>query len=97
MATPRDKSAAARDKALREQLLTLLTGGNAHADFEDAIKNLPAALRGKTPKGAEHSPWQLLEHLRIAQWDILEFSRDARHKSPQWPDELLACDARASR
>ncbi len=87
MATPRDKSAAARDKALREQLLTLLTGGNAHAAFEDAIKNLPAALRGKTPKGAEHSPWQLLEHLRIAQWDILEFSRDARHKSPQWPDE----------
>lgn len=86
MAT-RGKSAADRDKVLREQLLTLMTGGNAHADFEAAIKNLPVDLRGKTPKGAEHSPWQLLEHMRIAQWDILEFSRDARHKSPKWPDE----------
>lgn len=76
-----------RDKALREQLLTLMTGGSAHADFEDAIKNLPAELRGKVPKGAEHSPWQLLEHMRIAQWDILEFSRNAQHKSPKWPDE----------
>lgn len=86
MAT-RKQSPANRDKALREQLLTLITGGNAHADFEDAIRNLPAELRGKTPKGAEHSPWQLLEHMRIAQWDILEFSRDAQHKSPKWPEE----------
>lgn len=86
MATRR-KSTADRDKVLREQLLTLMTGGNAHADFEEAIKNLPAELRGKAPKGAEHSPWQLLEHMRIAQWDILEFSRDAKHKSPKWPDE----------
>ncbi len=86
MAT-QNKSAADRDKALREQLLTLMTGGNAHADFEAAIKNFPAPLRGKKPKGAEHSPWQILEHLRIAQWDILEFSRDAQHKSPKWPDE----------
>ena len=51
------------------------------------MKNFPAELRGKRPKGAEHSPWQLLEHLRIAQWDILEFSRDAKHKSPEWPEE----------
>lgn len=86
MATQK-KSAADRDKALREQLLALMTGGNAHADFEAAIKDLPAALRGKKPRGAEHSPWQLLEHMRIAQWDILEFSRDAEHKSPKWPDE----------
>lgn len=86
MAT-RKQSPADRDKALREQLLTLITGGNAHADFEDAIRNLPAELRGKIPKGAEHSPWQLLEHMRIAQWDILEFSRDAQHKSPKWPEE----------
>lgn len=87
MATKKQKSAADHDQALREQLLALLTGGNAHADFEKAIKNLPAELRGKTPKGAEHSPWQLLEHMRIAQWDILEFSRDDKHKSPKWPDE----------
>ncbi len=66
-------------------MLSLLTGGHAHADFETAIRNLPPAVRGKRPKGAEHSPWEVLEHLRIAQWDILEFSRDAKHKSPDWP------------
>lgn len=86
MAT-KQQTSAEPGKALREQLLTLMTGGNAHADFEEAVKNLPAELRGKTPKGAEHSPWQLLEHMRIAQWDILEFSRNAKHKSPKWPDE----------
>jgi hypothetical protein len=77
----------AKDAALREHLVSLLTGGNAHTTFEDAVKNMPAEQRGKRPKGAEHSPWQLLEHLRIAQWDILEFSRDAKHKSPKWPEE----------
>jgi hypothetical protein len=76
---------AARDASLRQHLLDLLTSSHAHADFEAALRNLPAALRGKRPKGAEHSPWQLLEHLRIAQWDILEFSSDARHVSPEWP------------
>jgi hypothetical protein len=75
-----------QDASLREHLITLLTGGNAHATFDAAVKNFPAELRGKRPKGAEHSPWQLLEHLRIAQWDILEFSRDAKHKSPEWPE-----------
>jgi hypothetical protein len=80
-------SGKANDASLRKHLIDLLTGSNAHADFEAAVKNLPARLRGKTPKGAEHSPWQLLEHLRIAQWDILEFSRDAKHVSPKWPDD----------
>ena len=83
---PRKKTAADSDASLRKQLVSLLTGGNAHADFEAAIRNLPAAVRGKRPRGAEHSPWQVLEHLRIAQWDILEFSRDAKHKSPKWPE-----------
>jgi hypothetical protein len=85
MATKKS-TAANHDRLLREHLLALLTGGNAHADFEDAIRNLPAELRGKRPKGSPHSPWELLEHLRIAQWDILEFSRDAKHKSPTWPE-----------
>jgi hypothetical protein len=75
------------DAALREHLIDLLTKGNAHATFDQAVKNMPVELRGKRPKGAEHSPWQLLEHLRIAQGDILEFSRDANYKSPKWPDE----------
>jgi hypothetical protein len=78
-------SAAGEEKALRQHLVSLMRGGHAHADFDTAIKNLPVALRGKRPKGAEHSPWEILEHLRIAQWDILEFSRDAKHQSPDWP------------
>ena len=65
---------------------SLLSGKGAHADFDAAIKNLPVALRGKRPKGAQHSPWELLEHMRIAQWDILEFSRDGKHVSPKWPE-----------
>src|SRR5215475_7720656 len=71
---------------LREHVLYLLKGGGAHADFESAIKGLPVELRGKRPRGAEHSPWQILEHMRLAQWDILEFSRDAKHVSPKWPE-----------
>jgi len=74
------------DAALREHVLNLLREGHAHATFEQAVKGLPAELQGKVPKGAEHSPWQLLEHLRIAQEDILEFSRDAQHQSPRWPE-----------
>jgi hypothetical protein len=73
------------NKALRQHLLKMLKGGDAHADFESAIKNFPVKLRGKRPKGAEHSAWEVLEHLRIAQWDILEFSRNSGHKSPEFP------------
>ena len=75
------------DAALREHLIALLTKGNAHTTFDEAVKDMPVELRGKRPKGADHSPWQLLEHLRIAQWDILEFSRNAQYQSPKWPDE----------
>ena len=71
---------------LRQQLVNLLRSKEAHADFEAAIKDLPASVRGTCPKGAEHSPWQILEHLRIAQWDILEFAVDPKHKPPEWPE-----------
>lgn len=74
------------EKALRDHLVKLLTEAQAHATFDQAVKGLPEELRGKVPKGAEHSPWQLLEHLRIAQLDILEFSRSAKHESPKWPE-----------
>ena len=74
------------DTALREHVLALLKGGGAHVEFETAIKGLPASLRGKRPKGSAHSPWEILEHMRIAQWDILEFTRDAAHVSPKWPE-----------
>lgn len=73
------------DKALREHLLYLLKGGGAHASFDAAIKGLPAGLRGTRPDGAAHSVWEIAEHMRIAQWDILEFSRDGKHVSPEWP------------
>jgi hypothetical protein len=74
------------DKSLRKHLIKLLEGGEAHATFDDAVANIPAAVQGKIPKGAEHSPWQLLEHLRIAQLDILEFAINPKHKSPKWPE-----------
>ena len=71
--------------AVRKQLIDLLTGSNAHQSFEDAVKNLPAELRGVTPDKLPYSIWQLVDHIRIVQWDILEFSRDSTHKSPPWP------------
>ena len=74
------------DKALREHLLKLLEGGEAHADLQHAFSELPEAQRGVKPAGAPHTVWQLLEHLRIAQWDILEFSRNPKHVSPQFPE-----------
>jgi hypothetical protein len=73
------------DKALREHLLCLLQGGGAHLSFDAAVAGLPAELRGARAAGAPHTAWRLLEHLRIAQWDILEFSRNPRHVSPPFP------------
>ena len=74
------------NEALREHLIELINGGHAHAGFDQAVAGMPAALRGKRPKGAPHSAWELLEHMRIAQRDILEFSRNPKHVSPAWPD-----------
>lgn len=72
---------------LRKQLVDAMQGHQAHIDFDSAIRDFPAELRGVKPSGAPHSAWQLLEHMRIAQSDILEFSRDPKHKSPKWPEE----------
>jgi len=74
------------DKALRQHLLYLLKEGGAHAMFEGAIKTFPAKLRGQKVQDFPHTAWMLLEHMRIAQRDILEFSRNPKHKSPKWPD-----------
>ncbi len=71
---------------LREHLHYLLKGGGAHLDFDKAIADLPVELRGAKLPGVPHTPWRLLEHLRIAQWDILEFTRNPRHVSPPWPE-----------
>jgi hypothetical protein len=75
------------DRSLRAHLIYLLEGGGAHISFDDALANMPEDVRGKTPPGLDHSVWDLLEHMRIAQWDILEFSKNGKHKSPKWPDE----------
>lgn len=75
-----------QDTSLRDHLLELLKGGSAHAKFEDVVPNIPAKIRGQKAVGIPHTPWMLLEHLRIAQWDILEFSRNAKHESPAWPE-----------
>lgn len=72
--------------SLRDHLLFLLQGGGAHLDFDKAIGGLPAKLRGARPDKVPHTPWRLLEHMRIAQWDILEFSRNPKHVSPAFPD-----------
>lgn len=71
---------------LRKRLVELLNGGWAHARFDRVVKEWPVELRGRKPEGAEHTPWEVLEHLRLCQWDILEFSRDPHHKSPSFPD-----------
>ena len=73
------------DQAVREHVLYLLRGGGAHLDFEKAIADLPPEARGRQAANLPHTCWQLLEHLRIAQWDILEFSVNASHVSPEFP------------
>ncbi len=74
------------DQALRQHLLDLLKGGNAHLKFEEVVKDFPEPLRSMKPQGQPHTAWRLLEHMRIAQWDILEFSRSSKHLSPEFPD-----------
>jgi hypothetical protein len=64
----------------------MLEGGHSHDAFEDAVADWKPEARGVRPEGGKHSAWELLEHMRIAQWDILESSRSARHVSPKWPD-----------
>ena len=74
------------DDPIRDQVVALLKGGQAHVTFDDAVKDFPAKQRGVKPNGMPYTAWQLLEHIRIAQWDILEFSRDSKHTSPKWPE-----------
>lgn len=73
------------DTSLRRHLVELLASRNAHVDFDQAISSWPSDLRSVRPEGFSHTGWELLEHLRLAQWDILEFSRREDHVSPEWP------------
>ena len=88
------------EQPVRKHVLYLLRTGGAHVDFEAAIARLPASLRGVKPVGVPHTAWQLMEHMRIAQWDILEFSRNSKHVSPEfpvgyWPPAEMPPSARA--
>jgi DinB superfamily len=74
------------DQALRKHLVELLDGAQAHATFDNVIADFPAKSRGEIPKGLPHSAWMLLEHMRIAQLDILDFSRNPKYKPLKWPD-----------
>ncbi len=76
----------ADDKNLRDQLVDFLRKGNAHIELFSALKDFPEDLYGKKPKGAPHSAWQLLEHIRIALKDLLVFSTDPNYVAPKWPD-----------
>jgi len=76
-----------QDTALRDHAAKLLDWGDAHVTFEKAVGGIPPRLRGVVPPGLEHSAWELVEHLRIAQADILEFCRSAKYKEKKWPDD----------
>jgi DinB superfamily len=80
------------DKALRKDLQVLLRGGRAHIHFDKAVADLPANLRGKKPRGAPYSPWQQIEHIRITQWDILEYIRNPKYNERKWPEEYWPKD-----
>jgi len=73
------------DASLRKHVLYLLQGGSAHLSFDDLVNSFPADLCNRRIEGLPYTAWQVLEHMRLAQWDILEFSRDPDHVSPEFP------------
>jgi len=81
---------------VKQQLIEFLTKASAHVTFEDAVKNMSIENAGAKPENLPYSIWQLVEHIRIAQWDILEFSRNPNHISPKWPDEYWPKEASVS-
>ena len=100
---PKRKAPSARPadsgKALREHMLYLLRGGGAHLNFEQGVAGLAAALQGAKAPGAPHTPWQLVEHMRICQWDILDFSVNPDYKEMRfeeyWPKSAAPPDEAA--
>jgi hypothetical protein len=75
------------DAALREHVIKLLDWQDAHAGFEKAVANISPKDRGRRPTGVPYSPWQILEHLRLAQHDILDFCVNPKYKELDWPDD----------
>jgi uncharacterized damage-inducible protein DinB len=79
--------------AFRQQLAQFLRWSDAHVSFDDAVAGLPVAARGKVPKGLPYSPWQLVEHMRLAQADILEFCLSRHYEEKRWPDDYWPASA----
>jgi uncharacterized damage-inducible protein DinB len=75
------------DAAIRDHISRLLAWSEAHVSYDDAVKDLPAELRGRQPAGLPYSPWQIVEHVRITQDDILDFCRNAHYEEKEWPKE----------
>jgi hypothetical protein len=80
-------------KVIIDELIKLLRGGSAHSSFQEAVNKLPAEIRGIKPENMPYSIWQLVEHIRIAQWDMLQFCINENHESPKWPDEYWVKEA----
>ncbi len=74
-----------KEEVIRKQLLELLRGGNAHMTFDEAIAEFPMHLINSKAPGMPYAPWHILEHMRIVQWDIVEFIQNSNHASPEWP------------
>jgi hypothetical protein len=74
------------ENIVRQQLLALIKGGNAHMRFDEAVADFPPEYYNQTAPNSTYTPWRLLEHIRIAQWDILEFIRNPDYVSPSWPE-----------
>ena len=79
-------SQSTNDQSLRDHVLYVLRGEGAHITFDDFVADFPVARCGESVPGLPYTAWQVLEHMRLAVWDILEFSRDAKHVSPKWPE-----------
>jgi hypothetical protein len=77
---------SSKDQSLRDHILYVLRGEGAHISFEDLVADFPVEKCGERIEGLPYTAWQVLEHIRIAQWDILEFSREGKHVSPKWPE-----------
>ncbi|HTM58589.1 MAG TPA: DinB family protein [Candidatus Udaeobacter sp.] len=75
------------NRALREQLAKIQDWGDAHANFDAAVRDFPKSLRGRRPKGLPWSAWELIEHIRLAHTDILEFSTDSKYRERKWPED----------
>jgi DinB superfamily len=85
-ATPKFPARSSFDKPMRDHVLFLLKGGGAHASFDETLKDWPLEFAGIKIAKFPHTAWMLLEHIRLGQWDILEFSRNSKHVSPKWPE-----------